>query len=176
MFVEVGQQQFDSTVRILILQRKILHYLNTTPLQTYHTTWMVSYLTVRLFTWRKVFKKGPSKIFRTQWRRSYHIETNPLICYANQWTGLYMIGTTVMNKLKNRVWFILEQYIDSPFTHRCHPTLSKERLKFFESTWTNIPIYSYSFQFFAMYVYLSGVINVSFLENFANVPNKWFPT
>ena len=31
---------------------------------------------------------------------SYHIETSPLICIANQWTGFYTIGTSVMNELK----------------------------------------------------------------------------
>ena len=29
----------------------------------------------------------------------YHIETSPLICWANLWTGFYMIGTTVMKEL-----------------------------------------------------------------------------
>ena len=29
----------------------------------------------------------------------YHIETSPLICRANQWTDLYMIGTSVMKGL-----------------------------------------------------------------------------
>ena len=29
----------------------------------------------------------------------YHIETSPLICSANQWTGVYMIGTSLMQKL-----------------------------------------------------------------------------
>ena len=28
----------------------------------------------------------------------YHIETSPLICSPNQWTGFYMIGTSVMKK------------------------------------------------------------------------------
>ena len=32
---------------------------------------------------------------------SYHIETSPLICYANQWTGFYMIGTYVMKQLNH---------------------------------------------------------------------------
>ena len=32
----------------------------------------------------------------------YHIETSPLICTANQWTGFYMIGASVM-KLSNHV-------------------------------------------------------------------------
>ena len=31
----------------------------------------------------------------------YHIETSPLICRENQWTGFYMIGTSVMKELKN---------------------------------------------------------------------------
>ena len=30
---------------------------------------------------------------------SYHIETSPLIYRANQWTGFYMIGTSVMKEL-----------------------------------------------------------------------------
>ena len=29
----------------------------------------------------------------------YHINTSPLICRANQWTGFYMIGTSVMKGL-----------------------------------------------------------------------------
>ena len=30
----------------------------------------------------------------------YHIDTSPLICTANQWTGLHMIRTFVMKELK----------------------------------------------------------------------------
>lgn len=30
----------------------------------------------------------------------YHIETNPLICYANQQTGFYTIGSPVVKELK----------------------------------------------------------------------------
>ena len=30
---------------------------------------------------------------------SYHVETNPLICSANQWIGFYMIWTSVMKEL-----------------------------------------------------------------------------
>ena len=29
----------------------------------------------------------------------YHIETSPLICRSNQWTGFYMIGASVMKGL-----------------------------------------------------------------------------
>ena len=32
-----------------------------------------------------------------------HIETNPLICSANQWTGFYMLGTSVMIELNGCV-------------------------------------------------------------------------
>ena len=30
----------------------------------------------------------------------YHIETSPVICSANQWTGFYMITTSVMKELR----------------------------------------------------------------------------
>ena len=30
----------------------------------------------------------------------YHIETSPLICRANQWTGFYMIGISVIKEFK----------------------------------------------------------------------------
>ena len=32
-----------------------------------------------------------------------HIETSPLICRVNQWTGFYMIGTFVMKELSNNI-------------------------------------------------------------------------
>ena len=32
----------------------------------------------------------------------YHIETSPLICYANQWTGFSMITASVMKELMKR--------------------------------------------------------------------------
>ena len=31
----------------------------------------------------------------------YHIETSPLICGVNQWTGFYMITATVMKELNH---------------------------------------------------------------------------
>ena len=31
------------------------------------------------------------------------METNPFICSANQWIGFYMIGTSVMEKIKTQV-------------------------------------------------------------------------
>ena len=33
----------------------------------------------------------------------YHIETSPLICSANQWTGFYMITASVMKGLNECV-------------------------------------------------------------------------
>ena len=30
----------------------------------------------------------------------YHIETSPLICSANQWTGFYMITASILKGLK----------------------------------------------------------------------------
>ena len=31
----------------------------------------------------------------------YYIETSPLICIANQWTGFYMITASVMKELRS---------------------------------------------------------------------------
>ena len=31
----------------------------------------------------------------------YHIETSPLNCKANQWTGFFMIGTSIIKELKH---------------------------------------------------------------------------
>ena len=47
-----------------------------------------------LFLKRK--RKGP-----------YHIETSTLICRANQWTGSYLIGTSVMKELIIFLFFFL---------------------------------------------------------------------
>ena len=38
-------------------------------------------------------------------RGRYHIETSPLICGANQWTGFYMITAPVMKGLSNQQQF-----------------------------------------------------------------------
>ena len=35
------------------------------------------------------------------WRRSYQTETSPLSYSVDQWTGFCMIGTSVMEELKN---------------------------------------------------------------------------
>ena len=41
-----------------------------------------------------IFEKVLSKLFHD--RGSYQIETSPLICSANQWTGFYMMGPYVI--------------------------------------------------------------------------------
>ena len=38
----------------------------------------------------------------------YHIETIPLICRANQWTGFYMIGTSDMKQLNAYLQHMLD--------------------------------------------------------------------
>ena len=42
---------------------------------------------------------------------SYHIETNPLICSAYQWTSFYMIGASVMNKLIRLILVTLSVFV-----------------------------------------------------------------
>ena len=38
----------------------------------------------------------------------YHIKTSPLICSASQWTGFYMIGSSVMKELILKIGLALE--------------------------------------------------------------------
>ena len=55
----------------------------------------------------------------------YHIETSPLICRANQWTGFYMIGTFVMNELKwscesfHQNIFVICHIVNGKAYHEC---------------------------------------------------------
>ena len=46
----------------------------------------------------------------------YHIETSPLTCSANQWTGFYMIAASVMKELSRNY-----------YTENC--TLKKKKIK-----------------------------------------------
>ena len=39
------------------------------------------------------------RVLTFSWRSPYCIETSPLTCYANQWNGFYMIGTSAMKEL-----------------------------------------------------------------------------
>ena len=53
--------------------------------------WQSHYL---ITFWRKL-------IFNSFRRGPYHIETSPLICFVNQWTGFYMTRTSVMKELNS---------------------------------------------------------------------------
>ena len=53
-----------------------------------------------------IFFEGATALLRPLQARAtffhgggYHIETSPLSCTANQWTGFYMIGISVMKEL-----------------------------------------------------------------------------
>ena len=37
------------------------------------------------------------------WSKSLHIDTSPLICSINQWTGVYMLWTSAIKELKAMV-------------------------------------------------------------------------
>ena len=50
-------------------------------------------LKIRLFSKRTI-----TLLFHDGGR--YHIETSPLICSANQWTGFYMLTASVMKVLR----------------------------------------------------------------------------
>ena len=52
------------------------------------------------------FKKKPFiQLFRDG--GPYHIETSPLVCKANQWTGFYIIGTSVLKELNTEHQWVL---------------------------------------------------------------------
>ena len=55
----------------------------------------------------RVVKMSLSLVITLSWRYLYHIEISPLICRANQWTGFYMIGTSVMKELRKNLNFFL---------------------------------------------------------------------
>ena len=57
----------------------------------------------------------------------YHIETSPLICRANQWTGFYMIGTSVMKELKAYLrpcqTFMMDLFVPTPICNKLQTDL-----------------------------------------------------
>ena len=59
---------------------------------------------MELYRWSflRIFLKHLEQPASTlSWRTSLsYRETSPMICYANQWNGLYMIKTSVMKELK----------------------------------------------------------------------------
>ena len=64
----------------------------------------------------------------------YHIETSPLICWANQRTGVYMIGTSVMKKLNHFLQIIsLTSMVSSILKHCLHCFMSENM----DTKWIN---------------------------------------
>ena len=59
------------------------------------------YLTSKIKT--NIIKKCAINSFMTE--TVITVETSPLICSANQWTGFYMITTSVMNELSKKISF-----------------------------------------------------------------------
>ena len=55
-------------------------------------------MAVKTLTWNLELIAKLLQLFHNGGR--YHIETSPLICFANQWTGSYMITDSVMKELK----------------------------------------------------------------------------
>ena len=47
----------------------------------------------------KIWKAPQQLLELTHDEGPYHIETSRLICTVNQWTGSYIIGTSVMKEL-----------------------------------------------------------------------------
>ena len=41
-----------------------------------------------------------------------HIETSPLICRTNHWTGFYMIAISVIKELKCFLWHLIFLFCD----------------------------------------------------------------
>ena len=69
---------------------------------TYHKEWSFA---SNLFNFRKRWSSLGGCFFPCEYPKpfhdggSYHIETSPLICRANHWTGFYMITASVMKGL-----------------------------------------------------------------------------
>ena len=58
------------------------------------------------------------------------IETSPLICRANQWVGFYMIGTSVMKKLKS-----INSYVEEANTEHALVGQSDDEDEFVNIDW-----------------------------------------
>ena len=73
-----------------------------------------------------LLKTQTASYLTVSWWRSYHVESSPLIRKVNQWTGFYMIGTSVMKELDSiflrLVCFPARDYICKS-TQKCHHEL-----------------------------------------------------
>ena len=58
------------------------------------------FMSSQAFVYKKLLKLPAIELFNSFMTDvPYHIETSPLICRANQWTGFYMIKVFVMKEL-----------------------------------------------------------------------------
>ena len=66
------------------------------------TIWRLNNFVKVVFYYFTSVAKGLIKIYYQLFHDEgpYHIETSPLSCRVNQWTGFYMIRTSVMKELK----------------------------------------------------------------------------
>ena len=85
----------------------IAYYYSHFIINVYHSFASLSLIFVRMSNFLKIgqhFHDGCS----------YHIETSPLICSANQWTDFFMIGTSAMKELKllriKDLWGLINLY------------------------------------------------------------------
>ena len=53
----------------------------------------------------------------------YHRETSPLTCKANQWTGFYMTGASVMKELSKKSISFQKALMGDKKVHRFHAIL-----------------------------------------------------
>ena len=72
----------------------------------------------------------------------YYIETSPLICCANQWTGFYIITASVMKELMNEVTHVSVLYRHSQDLRHLSPQ-NGISLKEFETTTREIGLIIY---------------------------------
>ena len=102
-------------------------YIQTYP---FHVTGLFLYSRKRPVTWiRPVAWIGLIGLFSVTWPfhdgGRYHIETSPLICRANQWTGFYMITSSVMKELIG-LWFL--KYFYRQRTYLAETKISKQKV------------------------------------------------
>ena len=76
---------------------------------------------LKFFVFCRFFLMMKRVILTLSWRGRYHIETSPLICRANQWTGFYMITASVMKVLTKKCYFGLRSLLKK----KCLFTASK---------------------------------------------------
>ena len=82
-----------------IIEKLCFHYLNISPSSSISS---VSAFSKRFDNAINPLMPGGSKVICTKLfhnRRSYHMESSPLICSENQWTNSFMIGNSVMKEL-----------------------------------------------------------------------------